>query len=55
MSKKPDEVELAALQQERRDLLGRIIRMTEEYVNTTMPLHTRLRGVEDDLEAEGFL
>ena len=49
MSKKPDEVELAALQEERRDLLARLVRMTKEYVNTTTPLRSRLRAVEDKL------
>lgn len=46
---KASEAELAALKEERRDLTAQIVRMTQEYVNTTTPPHTRMRAVEDKL------
>ena len=50
-----NEVELGALQDERRDLITQLVRMTQEYVNTTTPLHRRLLVVEDKLDAAGGL
>jgi hypothetical protein len=55
MSKKLNEVELTALKDERHDLMTQLVRMTQEYVNTTTPLHRRLLAVEDKLDAAGWL
>lgn len=46
---KANEAELGALQDEQRDLLTQLVRVTKEYVDTVMPLRGRLTAVEDKL------
>jgi hypothetical protein len=52
---KANEAELVVLRDERHDLITQIVRMTEEYVNTTRPLHLRVLDIEDELGPAGWL
>ncbi|WP_231122220.1 hypothetical protein [Mycobacterium intracellulare] len=49
------EVALRALKRERESLIGQLVRMTQEYLQVTMPLHSRLRIVESELDKAGWL
>jgi hypothetical protein len=49
MSNETNDAALAVLREERRNLLTQLVRMAQEFTNTTMPLVSRLRAVEDKL------